>query len=159
MSITLLSPSNEKITISRQSILLSSVLSDMVVDDDDPDVQIPLGIETFILQKVVSFCDLYRIQPFKQLTQEPLRTADIRYYVPDQYVKFLDLDVPTIFQILQAANFLDIAPLLDLMCLKIACMMKGQTPENMRKTFGIENDLTLEEQLEFTQAHSWIQPS
>ncbi len=42
----------------------------------------------------------------------------------------------------QAANFMDIKPLLDLSCAKVASMLKGKTPEQIRKQFNIANDFT-----------------
>lgn len=57
---------------------------------------------------------------------------------------------------LQAANFLDIKPMLDLTCKTLANMIKGKTPEEIRTTFNIENDFTLEEEeqvsLDFDQS-------
>ncbi len=46
----------------------------------------------------------------------------------------------------QAANYMDIKPLLDLTCAKVASMIKGKTPEEIRKVFNIVNDFTPEEE-------------
>lgn len=53
----------------------------------------------------------------------------------------------------QAANFLNIKPLLDLTCLTVANMIKGKTPEEIRKTFNIENDFTPEEVRRLGDSH------
>jgi hypothetical protein len=37
---------------------------------------------------------------------------------------------------------MDIKPLLDLSCAKVASMLKGKTPEQIRKQFNIANDFT-----------------
>ena len=47
----------------------------------------------------------------------------------------------TLFQLILAANYLDIKGLLHVTCGKVADMMKGKTPEQIRKTFNIKNDL------------------
>ena len=48
--------------------------------------------------------------------------------------------------IILASNYLDIKPLLELGCAKIATFIKGKSAEEIRKTFGIVNDFTPEEE-------------
>lgn len=51
-----------------------------------------------------------------------------------------------LFPSFQAANYLDIKGLLDVTCKTVANMIKGKTPEEIRKTFNIKNDFTEEEE-------------
>lgn len=51
-----------------------------------------------------------------------------------------------VFSSFQAANYLDIKGLLDVTCKTVANMIKGKTPEEIRKTFNIKNDFTEEEE-------------
>ncbi len=37
---------------------------------------------------------------------------------------------------------MDVKPLLDLTCAKVASLLKGKTPEQIRKDFNIANDFT-----------------
>lgn len=56
---------------------------------------------------------------------------------------------------MQAANFLDIKSLLDLTCQKVADMIKGKQPEEIRKIFNIENDFTPEEEAKIREENQW----
>ncbi|KAL4202391.1 hypothetical protein AMTRI_Chr02g220790 [Amborella trichopoda] len=60
--------------------------------------------------------------------------------------KFVNVDTDTLYDLIVAANFLDIPDLMDLACQTAANMIKGKTPEEIRKTFNIENDFTAEEE-------------
>ncbi|KAF7019189.1 hypothetical protein CFC21_032390 [Triticum aestivum] len=59
--------------------------------------------------------------------------------------EFIKVDQATLFDLILAANYLDIKGLLDLTCQIVADMIKGKTSEEIRKTFNIKNDFTPEE--------------
>ena len=49
---------------------------------------------------------------------------------------------------MQAANYLDIKNMLDLTCQSVANIMRGMTPDEIRKTFNIKNDFSPKEEEE-----------
>lgn len=50
--------------------------------------------------------------------------------------KFIEVDQDMLFQLITSSNYLDIKPLLDLACKSVALMIKGKSPEEIRKTFS-----------------------
>jgi S-phase kinase-associated protein 1 len=53
-----------------------------------------------------------------------------------------------LFKLLLAANYLNIKSLLSLTCAKVASLMKGKTPDQIRTIFNIRNDYTQAEEEE-----------
>lgn len=62
----------------------------------------------------------------------------------------VQVDQGTLFELILAANYLDIKGLLDVTCKTVANMIKGKTPEEIRRTFNIKNDFTPEEEEQVT---------
>jgi S-phase kinase-associated protein 1 len=58
----------------------------------------------------------------------------------------MQVEQEMVFQIILAANYLDIKGLLDLGCKAVAKMIEGKTTQQLRDQFGIENDFTPEEE-------------
>ncbi|KAL5729022.1 suppressor of kinetochore protein mutant [Ranunculus cassubicifolius] len=67
----------------------------------------------------------------------------------------MKIDQAVLFYLIMAANYLNVKGLLDLTCQTVADMIKGKTPEEIRKTFGIENDFTPEEEAELRRENQW----
>lgn len=75
------------------------------------------------------------------------------------FATFTDKDQSIIFELILAANYLDIQPLLDLCCAKVASLIKGKTPEEIRRTFNIVNDFTPEEEAQLLEENKWCEDS
>lgn len=98
-----------------------------------------------MLKKVLEYCEYHKddVAPASEDESDRIkRTTDISEW--DQ--KFLAVDQEMLFEIILAANYLDIRPLLDIGCKTVANMIKGKTPEEIRRTFNIQNDFTPEEE-------------
>lgn len=64
-----------------------------------------------------------------------------------------------ILELILASNYLDIKSLLELSCAKVATMIKGKSPEEIRETFGIINDFTPEEENQIREENKWAEES
>jgi S-phase kinase-associated protein 1 len=69
---------------------------------------------------------------------------------------FIKVENEDLFEIILAANYLDIKPLLDLGCKTVANMIRGKTPEQIREMFNIENDFTPEEEEQIRRENEWV---
>ena len=69
----------------------------------------------------------------------------------------MDVGRETLFNLISAANFLDIPSLLDLTCAKVATMLKGKTPEQVKESFNIEGDFTPEEEAKVNAENPWLE--
>ena len=67
------------------------------------------------------------------------------------------VDQGTLFELILAANYLDIKGLLDVTCKTVANMIKGKTPEEIRKTFNIKNDFTPSEEEQVRKENEWCE--
>merc|ERR1712189_81409 len=77
---------------------------------------------------------------------KPIRSVKMEKIVEDEWdAKFINgIPKKTVFQIILGANYMDIKSLLHLGCAKIATMIKGKSPEEIKKVLS-ESDDTPEE--------------
>ena len=109
-----------------------------------------------VLRKVLEWCTHHKNDP--QPTQDDdadsrKKTTDIEDW--DQ--KFMQVDQEMLFEIILAANYMDIKALLDVGCKTVANMIKGKSPEEIRKTFNIQNDFTPEEEDQIRRENEWAE--
>jgi S-phase kinase-associated protein 1 len=134
--------------IAEYSFLIKSILDrNDEEDEEDKDDEIPLTEVTYpILCKILYFLKKYSEEPFDQI-EKPLRSENLKEIVSDEwYADFIErLSQEELFAIIQAANYMDIKPLLDLSCASVAAMIKGKTPEEIRVAFNIDDDFTDDE--------------
>ena len=129
----------------------SNLLKDLIQDyTADTDVPMP-DIKGDILKKVVEYLVHYQETEPKEIPK-PLPSANLLDVTDEWDVAYINsVDLDSNFDIINAANYMDIKPLLDLSCAKIASLMKGKTAEEIRTMFNIECDLTEEELKEYEE--------
>jgi len=70
--------------------------------------------------------------------------------------KFLEMPQQTLYNVILAALYLDMNPLIELTCLHIAQMIKGKSTEEIRELLNIKNDFTPEEEEKIRQENKQI---
>ncbi|KAF3440168.1 hypothetical protein FNV43_RR18618 [Rhamnella rubrinervis] len=147
--ITLKSSDGEAFEVDETVALQSQTIKHMI-EDDCADNGIPLpNVTSKILAKVIEYCNKHVADADK--ADEKASDDDLKAWDAD----FVKVDQSTLFDLILAANYLNIKSLLDLTCQTVADMIKGKTPEEIRKTFYIKNDFTPEEEDEVRRENQW----
>ena len=144
--------------VAKLSSTIKTMLEDLAVADDEDDEPVPLpNVNAAILRKVITWCTHHKDDVLPQEDEvteaREKRTDDIDPWD----MEFLKVDQGTLFELILAANYLDIKGLLDVTCKTVANMIKGKTPEEIRKTFNIKNDFTPEEEEQIRKENEWCE--
>ncbi|KAJ0257442.1 SKP1-like protein 4 [Hirschfeldia incana] len=154
--IILKSSDGESFEVDEAVALESQTIKHMVEDDCIAD-GIPLpNVTSAILARVIEYCKKH----VDAAAEANAGDKDIYGNTEDAELKnwdaeFVKVDQPTLFDLILAANYLNISGLLDLTCKTVADMMVGKTPDQMREHFNIKNDYTAEEEAEIRKENAW----
>jgi S-phase kinase-associated protein 1 len=143
--------------VAERSMLIKNLLEDIGDASIGPNNAIPVqNVNESVLRKVIEWCEHHRGDPVQTQDDDSdarKRTTEIEEW--DQ--KFMQVDQEMLFEIILASNYLDIKPLLDVGCKTVANMIKGKSPEEIRKTFNITNDFTPEEEEQIRRENEWAE--
>jgi S-phase kinase-associated protein 1 len=154
----LVSQEQEKVPVPKKVAMMSELVKTMA-EGDKEEKEIPLpNVKSAVLNKVVAYMKYHVDNPAKEI-EKPLKSANMNEVVSQWDADFVDVDQELLFELILAANYMDIKPLLDLTCAKVASMIKGKTPEQIRKTFNITNDFTPEEEEAVRAENKWAEES
>jgi len=144
-----------EVQIARCSLTIKTMLEDLGMEEGEEET-IPLpNVNAAILRKVIQWATHHKDDPVPTEEDEnkEKRTDDISSWDAD----FLKVDQGTLFELILAANYLDIKGLLDVTCKTVANMIKGKTPEEIRKTFNIKNDFNPAEEEQVRKENEWCE--
>ena len=121
------------------------MLEGLGMDDVGADEVVPLpNVNAAILKKVIQWAQYHKDDPPSPEDDENKeRRTD---YISPWDSDFLKVDKGTLFELILAANYLNIKGLKDVTCGTVANMIKGKTPEEIRKIFNIKNCFTPSEE-------------
>ena len=122
--------------------------------DTGADVAIPLpNVSGKDLKKVIDYCEFKANSKKKDANGVVKSEEDIKNWENE----FVKVDQGTLFQLILAANYLNIKELLDLTCFTVASMIRGKSPEEIRKAFNIKNDFTPSEEEQVRKENEWCE--
>jgi S-phase kinase-associated protein 1 len=153
-TITLVSSDGEKYQISEKAAKRSQLIKG-VMDDFPDDPEVPLhNVKSSILERIIKYLEYYKDTEPREI-EKPLPSNNFNECVDAWDYNFIDLELDVIFEIILAANYMDIKPLMELASSKVASIIKGKTPDDIRKTFNIQNDFTPEEEAQIREENQW----
>jgi len=125
----------QNIKVSRKNAFIS-VLVRTSIENDSSATEVPLpGVEGTILKLVTEYMDHHKgVEP--PIIDKPLRSKIMREVCKDSWdADFIDGigdDRQKLYDLILAANYMDIKSLLHLGCAKVASLIKGQPLEKIK---------------------------
>jgi S-phase kinase-associated protein 1 len=167
--INLMSKEGKQFKMSEAATRLSAVLADMI-DHGCAGGNIPVpNVDAKSLATVIKYCDKHAAaaKPSSgshhgaadsagSSSSNSVNTVASEKTLAEWDRKLIDdLTLDALHDLIVTANFLDIKGLLEATCRKVADMMKGKTPAQIRLIFHITNDFTPGEEAEICKEIPW----
>lgn len=125
----------QKITLPKKHAFIS-VLVKTSIENDQGATEVPLpGVEGAILKEVVKYMEHHKgVEP--PIVEKPLRSKVMKEVCQDSwdadYIDVIGEDRQKLYDVILAANYMDIKSLLHLGCAKVASLIKGQPLEKIK---------------------------
>merc|ERR1711978_692643 len=144
--------------IAKLSVTIKTMFEDLGMDlENDSNEAVPLtNVTAVVLEKVIEWAENHiteanvKVVPTDRITWYPLSDFNKKF--------FQSLDQQMLFDIILAANYLDIEDLLALGTKTIADSIKAcKDADEIRKKFNVENDFTEEELEQVKKENEWAE--
>merc|ERR1719435_722918 len=135
----------QKFKIDRQSALMCNLVKSIIEGDSEAKIIEIKKVSSEILKLIVNYL-LHHKGKVPAEIAKPIRSVKMEKIVEDEWdATFINAQSKrTIFQIILGANYMDIKSLLHLGCAKIATLIKGKSPEEIKKILSEEDDVAEE---------------
>merc|ERR1711920_1164120 len=135
----------EKFTIDRESAMMCNLVKSIIEGDSEAKTIEIKKVSSDILKLIVTYLIHHKGKVPAEIAK-PIRSVKMEKIVEDEWdAKFINSQTKrTIFQIILGANYMDIKSLLHLGCAKIATLIKGKSPEEIKNILSEEDDVVKE---------------
>ena len=153
--VTLISSDHERFEVPEAAATMSQTIRHMI-EDGCTDGGIPLpNVTGSILAKVLEYCNKHAAASAGGEGSSSSSDKEELDKFDKAFVDEVKADQATLFDLILAANYLNVKGLLDLTCQTVADMIKDKSVEEIRQTFNIKNDFTPEEEAEIRKENQW----
>ena len=143
--VKLMTSDGELVEVPKDDAMHSTLIRG-IIEDSGAEEDIPLPqVKKAILEKIIVYWK-YISQNAAPEIDKPLRSNQLSDVVNEWYADYVNVEQELLFELILAANFLDIKSLLELACAKVASVIKGMSIPEIRDYFHIENDFTTDEE-------------
>ncbi len=134
VKVSLITKENRTLLIDRRFALQSNLIKSMLEERDPTDTEpIPINFEEKILTKVFAFVEHeLEVEMLPDLPR-PVPSDRLEDCMPKWFAEYIKMpSIETIYDIIAAANYLDIPNLVELGCAKVGSLMKNKTIPELR---------------------------
>ena len=144
--------------VARKSITIKSMLDDLGIEEVETDSEaIPLPcVDSKTLKKVVQWCEHYKDVSENDGDKKDDIDGNEAQEMSEWDTEFFKMPQNEVYEIILAANYLEIKDLLSIGCKTVSKMICGKTPQQIRDHFGVNNDFTTAEESEIRKENEWV---
>ncbi|KAJ0974551.1 hypothetical protein J5N97_016516 [Dioscorea zingiberensis] len=129
--------------VAEQSLFIKNALNEGGVEEK---VMIPIPkVTSDTLSSVLEYCE-------KHASATEFQENEIEEW-DKEYIEKADLDL--LYYLLQASYSMSIMGLMELGAKKVASLIRGKSPQEIRELFNIKNDFTPEQEEEIRREMQW----
>jgi len=141
--------SRAPVALTRKACEISPFFRGLLDDPDCHEIHLKTtALHSKLTNEVLRWMEYHEDHPVV-IPKKPLSSTNLADLVPEWDAKFADRDsMDDVFEVILAANYLQVTPLVELMSAQVASKLKGRTPDEIMKTFNIDRKPTPEEEAE-----------
>ncbi|GAM27598.1 hypothetical protein SAMD00019534_107740 [Acytostelium subglobosum LB1] len=153
-TITLEASDSVKFQVDKQVANMFVAIKNMLEDIGDETNAIPLpNVTSENLKLIIEWCEYHLKNPNPEPMKDKKEIYDCQYD-KDFATK---LEHVTLFELILAANYLDIKGLLDVTCKTVANHIRSKTPDEIKAFYGLTQDFTPEEEQMLRDENEWCE--
>ena len=155
--IKLTSKEGKEFTLNKKAAELSNLIKNTLVDMTSDEI-IPLSeVDEKSLESIIKYLEKWNGETPPEI-DKPLKSGIMKEVTDEWSASFIDeMNLESLTNLTVAANYMEIIPLLDLTCAKLASLCKDKSEDDIFKSFGITETFSEEERNKIREENKWIE--